>query len=197
MEHLDGDIRQLLWLTKELESMLVMPRRVSSRGGSAPAAGPRSPVPADDIDFRSEFEDEIRDVVVQVHSCNDQLHSGLVGRPLSVWVAWLLEHQHWLYAHPEPEVIATTIRYWVNRLGRRINPPEVKDLVGRPEPWFTARTIAHRLAGMGHNYSVDNVRVWASRGHFESRLGDDGVTRYRLCDVLDYLDKRGVLRGSG
>ncbi|AKK05226.1 hypothetical protein CMUST_15800 (plasmid) [Corynebacterium mustelae] len=191
MSNLNNNLTNLLWLVIELEHMLTLPR-VPGGGRNPGPPGPTAPVPAADIDLRLELEDEIRDVVTQIHSANEQSYVHLVGKPLSAWVRWLVEHQHWLYAHPEPQAVEDTVAYWTHRLANRIDPRDERELANQPEPWLNSRTIRIKLERKGHRVSADRLRQWAHRGHIASKtmqIGGSEEVRYRLSDVLSYLLK--------
>lgn len=191
ISNFNNTVTNLLWLVIELEHMLTLPRL--PRGGHSPGPrGPIAPVPAADIDLRLELEDEIRDVVTQIHHANEQSYVHLIGKPLSVWVRWLVDHQHWLYAHPERQAVEDTIAYWTHRLASRIDPRSERELASQPEPWLNSRTIRIKLEQKGHRVSANQLRQWAHRGHITSKttqVGGGEEVRYRLSDLLDYLLK--------
>lgn len=193
MSSLNNNLTNLLWLVIELEHMLTLPRLPG--GGRNPGPpGPTAPVPAADIDLRLELEDEIRDVVTQIHSANEQSYVHLVGKPLSAWVRWLVEHQHWLYAHPEPEAVETTIHYWTTALRNRLDPPQPNEIAKQQEPWHSARTIRIRLEQRGIKVTDAQLRLWAHRGNIKTKPSTTHPARvsYQLTNVLDYILNRNT-----
>jgi hypothetical protein len=92
-----------------------------------------------------------------------------------------------------PELCATLDRH-AHELGQTWITPQ--PATADPNTLMTARDLAEYL---GPEYSVDQIRQWATRGHILRRRRDDGRTVYRLGDAQDHiahLRRQRTERGS-
>lgn len=104
-------------------------------------------------------------------------------RAAGEWCAWLYRHHAELQQLDWYDDLAQEIIDMEADLAARIAPNTTPHIEQRQ----TGRSIARRLATMGHKVSTDVLKVWAQRGKITAHQDSQGRNRYLLSEVLDTL----------